>query len=217
MIELDTALIILMVEALVGLVLLAIVLLFLFAKRKKREHVAANELITRLEEAEIKRSKKLGELIKENCEIDNNQLQEILREIRNCEHALYQQILQIFLQRDAALLKEIDRAINKLANPYCRILQESNGLVDPGSIEELERAKAQISQLKKEGKQLAEQLEKALHTMDEISTEYTRVFSGKQTELELENSSKKMLRIFQEAEKSARGSFKGLGEAGEGS
>nr|WP_305909126.1 hypothetical protein [Methylomarinum sp. Ch1-1]MDP4522014.1 hypothetical protein [Methylomarinum sp. Ch1-1] len=52
-----------------------------------------------------------------------------------------------------------------------------------------------------------------MKTMDEISAEYTRVFSGKQSELELENSSKKMLRIFQEAENTIRSSVKEIEDA----
>lgn len=217
MIELDSALIIIMAEALAVLVLLAVMSLFFLTRRKNRERAAADELISRLEAAEIKRNRKLGELIGENCEIDSEKLQDILHEIRDCEHALYQQILKIFLQRDVALLKEIDRAINKLATPYCRILQESNGMAGSGNESELEQAREQISLLKKEGRQLSEQLQTAMQTMDEISAEYTRVFSGKQSELELENSSKKMLKIFHEAETTIRESFKELGKTGEDS
>jgi len=53
--------------------------------------------------------------------------------------------------------------------------------------------------LTEDNNRLAEQLTVAMSTMDEISDEYTRVFSGTQTELELENSSKKMFSIFQKA------------------
>ncbi len=215
MIELDSALIVLMVEALAVLVVMASSALFFSAKRKSRERAAAHELISRLEDAEAKRSKKLGELIKENCDIDNEKLREVLQEIRDCEHALYQQILHIFLQRDVALLKEIDRYINKLAMPYCKILQEATATADPSGGQELEQARLEIGRLKKEGKQLGDQLQTAMQTMDEISAEYTRVFSGKQTELELENSSKKMLKIFADAEKSIRDSFKEADQARE--
>jgi hypothetical protein len=39
-----------------------------------------------------------------------------------------------------------------------------------------------------------------MQTIDDITGEYTRVFSGNQSALELENSSKKMLQIFHDAE-----------------
>nr|WP_305909127.1 hypothetical protein [Methylomarinum sp. Ch1-1]MDP4522015.1 hypothetical protein [Methylomarinum sp. Ch1-1] len=149
MIELDSAMIILMTEVLVGLLALAVVLLIMYGKRRSREHAAANELINRLEQAEISRGKKLGQLIRENCVIDNDKLKDILKEIGRCEQALYQQILQIFLKRDVAMLKEIDRYINKLAIPYCQVIQDANSASTPGDNEELEEAKAQISRLKK--------------------------------------------------------------------
>ncbi len=215
MIEFDTALIILMVEALAALLLLGVILLIVFSRRRSREHAAAHDLVVRLEKSEVKRSKKLGEAIIECCEIDKDKLREILKEISSCEHALYQQILQIFLKRDVALLNQIDSYINKLSSPYCRLLKDSNSTEVVSNDEELEEAKLQISRLKKEGAQLSEQLEMAMKTMDEISAEYTRVFSGTQSELELENSSKKMLRIFHEAEKTIRSSMKGLDEVGE--
>lgn len=210
MIELDSALIILMAEALAVLSILALGVLWLIFRRKKKEHAAAKELINRLEEAEIGRIKKLGQVIQEHCLIDNDKLKEILKEISQCERTLYQQILQVFLRRDVAVLQDIDRYVNKLATPYCQLLQESNSLEGAGNEAELEQARERIRRLKQEGALLSEQLQKAMQTMEEISNEYTRVFSGTQSELELSNSSKKMMGIFQQAEKSIRASFKEL-------
>jgi len=210
MIEVDSVLIILMVEILAGLLLLAVVFFIFYHKRRSKERTDAHKLIDKLEEAEVIRTKKLGKRINENCQIDNEKLRAILKEINHCEHELYQQILQIFLKRDGALLKEIDHYVNKLSTPYCNILRDSVTAADNGNNSELEEAKAQISCLKKEGAILAEQLQMAMQTMDEISSEYTRVFSGSQSELELENSSKKMMRIFADAEKTIRSSFKEL-------
>lgn len=210
MIEFDSALIILMAEALAALLVLAVVALFIVARKRKKEHAAAKELINRLEEAEIGRIKKLGSLIQEHCVIDDDKLRGILKEISQCERTLYQQVLQIFLQRDVAVLQDIDRYVNKLSVPYCQLLQESNSLEAPVNQEELEHARERISRLKKEGAMLSEQLQKAMQTMEEISNEYTRVFSGTQSELELNNSSKKMMSIFHQAEHTIRSSFKEL-------
>jgi len=209
MIELDSVLIVLMIEALAVLLLLVVVAFIFHHKRRSKERTDAHDLIDKLEEMEVIRTKKLGDRINEYCQIDNEKLRVILKEIKLYEQELYQQILHIFLKRDGALLKEIDHYVNRLSMPYCNILRDSLS-ADNGDHSELEEAKAQISRLKKEGSVLAEQLQMAMQTMDEISSEYTRVFSGTQSELELENSSKKMMRIFADAEKTIRSSFKEL-------
>jgi len=210
MIELDSVLIILMIEALAALLLLAAVFFVFYHKRRSKERTDVHQLIDKLEDADGIRTKGLEERIHANCQVDNEKLKLILKEINTCEHELYQKIVQIFLKRDGALLKEIDHSINRLSTPYCNILRESVAAGDSGNNSELEEAKAQISRLKREGARLAKQLQMSMQTIDEISSEYTRVFSGTQSEMELENSSKKMLCIFADAEKTVRSSFKEL-------
>ncbi len=206
MIELNSIFVVLLVEALGGLTLLVFGFL-LFSKKKSAGGVAAaDELITKLEDTENSKVKKLGELITENCSIGQDEMEAVLGEITQSERELYKKIIQMFLNRDTEILQGIDQYIDKLSDPYCKLLSYSTA--DTADNEKLKVAENKIHRLVEESKRVAEQLSLAMNTMDEISAEYTRVFSGTQTELELENSRKTMFKIFHNAGRKIKDTFK---------
>ena len=206
MIELDSILVVLMAEALAALLLLVLVF-FLFSRRKSAgEQVAVNELITKFEDTETIKVKKLSQLISENCNVESDVLDALLKEMGDNERVLYQKIVQIFLNRDVELLKEIDENIDNLSEPYCKLLVHSSS--SPLEAEKLDAVENKMNRLSKENEKLSEQLSVAMNTMDEVSAEYTRVYSGNQTELELENSSKKMFKTFSDTEQKIKQLYK---------
>jgi len=198
MIEINSVIVILMAEALAALFLFVLVFMF-FAKRKKSNgEVSASDLIDKVEVTEHLKVKNLQKLIQDNCSIEPDVLDALLKEITSNERILYQQIIQLFLKKDSDVLNNIDEHIDNLSEPFCKLLIHS-------SSNEMESGKSavvedKLQRLMQENSRLSEQLSVAMNTMDEISAEYTRVFSGRQTELELENSSKKMFEIFNTAE-----------------
>ena len=198
MIEINSVIVILMAEALAALFLFVLVFMF-FAKRKKSNgEISASDLIDKVEVTEHLKVKNLQKLIQDNCSIEPDVLDALLKEITSNERILYQQIIQLFLKKDSDVLNNIDEHIDNLSEPFCKLLIHS-------SSNEMESGKSavvedKLQRLMQENSRLSEQLSVAMNTMDEISAEYTRVFSGRQTELELENSSKKMFEIFNTAE-----------------
>ncbi len=206
MIELNSIVVILMAEALGALFLIVLIFFLLSKKKSSTEQVAAHELIDKLEDTGNFKSKKLGEMLSEECKIDSSEINEFLKDIGHSERVLYQKIIQIFLNKDANLLKGIDKQIDDLSEPYCKLLTNYSG--DAKGSEKLEEMQNNVAQHTLENQRLSDQLTTAMNTMDEISREYTKVFSGTQTELELENSSKKMFAVFREAEQRIRNSSK---------
>jgi len=193
MVELDSVMFVVMLEALLALSIVISLILFLARKKKQKEQLASNELIDKLQDTEKIKVKQMNELISTHCELEPGRVNELLEEVQTSERNLYKQIIKIFLNRDIKLLGNIDQHIESLAEPYCKLLSHSSG--GGSEVEE------QIQKLTSDNERLSEQLTIAMNTMDEISAEYTRVFSGTQTELELENSSKKMFEIFHQAGK----------------
>jgi len=145
-------------------------------------------------------------MITENCNIAPDVVKGLLNEISSSERILYQQIIQIFLNRDVELLNDMDQYIDNISEPYCKIIRHSSGNAEESDT--LNAAEDKIERLMQQTERLGEQLTVSMNTMDEISAEYSRVFSGTQTELELENSSKKMFAIFHDAEQQIRDLFK---------
>ncbi len=208
MIELDSIIVILLAQASAVLALWLAGSLFFSRKKSMGEEAAAHELIDKLEDTEKIKIKKLGFMISENCAIGEDELKGVLDEIIHGERILYQNIIQMFLNKDITLLGEIDQYIDNISEPYCKILRHSSGRTE--DTETLEAAENRIQQLMQNNKKLSEQLNMSLSTMDEISAEYTRVFSGTQTELELDNSRKKMLKVFHYAQQQVKNSANNL-------
>lgn len=192
MMALDSALVILMAEALATIVLLVGVMLFILRKKRNKEINAINSFINQMDEQSELKNQPLDHLLSKTCGLSGKQVQETLEHVSNCERAVMQKVIELFLKRDMVLLNEIDRAIGDLSEPYCHLLTKM-AATDQGSLPVNTQSLERINQ------QLVRQLDTAMQTIDEITAEYTRVFSGNQTELELENSSKKMLQIFQDS------------------
>lgn len=202
MIELDSLTVIFMLEASLALFVLIIVLFILRKNNRKEGFSVSAKVIDKLQDTENIKAKKLESLFSAHCDIEPITLNELLGEVKSSERALYRQIIRIYLNKDTGSLNKIDQHIENLAAPYCKAITHSSG----GSEKEKQHAE-KLKQLFKENERLGEQLTIAMTTMDEISAEYTRVFSGTQTELELENSSKKMFDIFQQARKVINGTI----------
>lgn len=197
MMALDSTLIILMLEISVIIILLAVSFLFIAKRKRNKELSAIHNFIDQLEQEFSFNNKPLERLLSDTCGLGPQETETTLKNINASERAVLQNVIQLFLQREISLLKEIDRSISQLSEPYCQLL-ETLSAAPPAT------APKDTQDLMRTNQQLKQQLDTALRTIDEITAEYTRVFSGNQTELELENSSKKMLQIFHDAEHSIK-------------
>ena len=207
MIELNAILAVLMAEALICLVVLVLSYFIVNANKKTKQHLAADKLIKKIKKTTLERSENLADLVAEHCVIEPEVQQQLLEDINTQERTLYQQIIRLFLGRDAALLNKIDSSIRGLSEPYCKMLETSANNDTAGvSATELNTANQKAIQLQEENTRLSEQLHTALATMDEISSEYTRIFNGTKSETELQNSCKKMLQTYRDAESQVKAS-----------
>lgn len=197
MMALDSTLIIIMLEILVLLIVLVISLLFISKRKRSKELNAIHSFIDELEKEITVNNKPLERLLSDSCGLDPQEAEATLKNINASERALLQNVIQLFLQREMSLLKKIDQSISQLSEPYHQLintLSTHRPTANHTDTQDLQRANLQLKQ----------QLDTALRTIDEVTAEYTRVFNGNQTEMELENSSKKMLQIFYDAERSIK-------------
>lgn len=202
MIEVNSLAAVFMLEGLAGAFLFLLGIAIFFLRRRTKERNAADEFINRIKKSEAKRAEELGKAIAEACEMEKAQLESVLSEFRSCEKSLYQKILQMFLSRDAVLLNGIDQNVEALAKPFCRILSEAKfkSNIDPELGDAIEAARREIEQLKRDKEQLSKQLSMAMDTMDEISSEYTKIFGTSSDADELDLSRKRMLNTYLRAE-----------------
>lgn len=195
MMALDSALLILMAEVTAAIILLAVALFFRARSKRNQEIRAIDSFISQLDEQALLKNQPLDQLLSKTCGFDKKTVQDALETISAAERELLQKVVQLFLQRDMSLLNEIDRCIGNLSEPYCQLLSSAAGRKGTAAASPVDNGQS----LERINQQLIRQLDTAMHTIDEITSEYTRAFAGNQTGLELENSSKKMLQIFQES------------------
>lgn len=193
----DTSLMILMAEVSILLITLAIAAFFISRSKRNKEINTINQFIDQLEEQAEFKNKSLDQLLSIACGFDRKTVDATLTQVNDSERALLQSVIQLLLQRELGILDEIDKNIGLLSEPYCQLL--NNISTDHAAV-----ADNADANLKRINEQLVRQLDAALQTIDEITAEYTRAFSGNQTALELENSSKKMQQIFQSAERNIK-------------
>ncbi len=203
----DTTLMMLMMEVSVLLVVVAISVFFIFRRKQNQEINALHVFIDQMEEQATFKNKPLDQLLTEVCGLDRHTVDATLSQINGSERALLQNIIQLLLQRELGLLNEIDKNLGSLSEPYCQLLGQMAKAMSASPNTRMDSGMKIINE------QLVRQLDSALNTIDEITAEYTRVFSGNQTALELENSSKKMLQIYRQAESTIKQLMQPQGDA----
>lgn len=209
MIQLDSLVLVFMVEAIAGLALLVLVHWIFSYRKKLTERGAAIVLIDKLNQNEQSRNQTLTGILNEADETAPGSLQELVMEISQGERDLYQRIIKMFISRDSKLLTEIDHNIRALTEPYCKFIAEVANLqkVDSSLNDEIESANAEIDRLKAQYDRSCEQLRMALETMDQVSSEYTKIFGGSKSAEDLEESRLKMLNIYKDAEQEFKQTF----------
>lgn len=209
MIEVHSLVAVFVVEALAALFLLVVVFTFFISRRKSKERSAAKDLVNKLKDSESSRKESLGDRLSESCELDPSKIDHVIAEIDGQEKNLYQQIVKMFLGRDAALLAEIDKSVQALSDPFCRLLSEiaSSEKVDSAMSSAIETANLEIQRLRGESERLSEQLGMAMQTMDEVSSEYSKMFGSSKDSEELDISRKRMLNTYKRAEEQMREAF----------
>lgn len=211
MMELNSAFGILLLEAvLIGFIILGSQL-YVQNRKKGHEIQEIDKFVEQLADEEKIKKQLLEKNLLKHSHVSPSEVELVLREVGMAERTLIKRVIEMFLQREPALLTEINQLISNLSNPYCRLLSKSDAQANLKNSENenldtklIMEAETKIAGLELVNKQLSKQLNTAMETIDDITAEYTRVFSGQQTALELENSSKKMLQIFLEVEKSIR-------------
>ncbi|WP_347986680.1 hypothetical protein [Methylomonas sp. AM2-LC] len=206
MMELNSTMFILISEGFVTLLILVLLMFFTGRNRQAKEMTVIDKFVSHVKQESDVKQQTLESILLYECGIDSEKAATIIEQITTNESALLKHIILMFLQRNPNLLNEIDQLIVNLSDPYQKLLAESHsgiGSSKPSSLPE-SASQLKIAGLERINLQLTKQLDTAMQTIDDITGEYTRVFSGNQSALELENSSKKMLQIFHDAEHQIR-------------
>ncbi|TAN50426.1 MAG: hypothetical protein EPN21_08990 [Methylococcaceae bacterium] len=204
--QVDSLTFILVSELTIGLLIGIILYLVWVIRRKNRDQSTVRDFIGKLKSAENDRNTELKTRLQAITRTTDEQLSLLLDEVFLQEKTLYKQVIEVFLQRSMDSVIDIDARVRAIIEPFCKLLSDSKG-VDESVLFDLQKARKLIEdqtermkQLRFESNQLGEQLNTALETLDEVSSEYSKMFGESKSAEELEVSQKKMLNLFRQSE-----------------
>ncbi len=205
MIDLQTFSLAFFAEA--ALLLLAVLGLVLhtWLRNQRQERQAAGRLIAQLQRAMPEHGENLQQLLEGFEQLPAEHQEDLIADLLARERRLYQQILNLFLSRDPRRLGHIESHIRALQEPYQQLLQSLPQAPAPAADPEaLAEARARIRTLEAEVEQLADQLQVALETLDNLSSEYTRMFAPDRSREELEASRRRIMEALKRGEEKLR-------------
>ncbi len=192
-----------------GATLLLVILagiIWVMTRRDLREQQGIRKVIDRLKKAGENHAGELNEILMEIQAFPEDKRREFLATIQALETALYHQIVKLFLQRDTALLGQIDQRVRELSKPYQELLANLPQREDPVMKETLDKAEREIDRLKMETEHLTRQLQVATATVETLSKEYARMFAAGRTQQDIEISRQKILDTLKRSAKHLTGS-----------
>lgn len=210
MLHVDSLTFVLLSELTIGLLIGVIIALLWVLGRKSRDQAVVRDFIERLKETEDERIEELKQRLKSLTRASDEQLTLALEEFSLQEKTLYKQVVEVFLHHNMDSVASIDSRVKAITEPFCKLLADAKG-VDESVLQDLRKARklleeqtGRMKQLRFESNQLAEQLTTALETLDEVSSEYSKMFGESKSAEELEVSQKRILNIFRQAEMKAK-------------
>ena len=186
--------------AIVGLVVL-FVIFFVLGKDKQAQRKAVSSITKKFKKDHSQRSTDITADLA-FASVDGQLLEEFLRDIEQKEAKLYRQIMSMFLQKDVSLVKACDKSIAEVSAAYWEGLRKSIQH-RPGTVDNAEslKAEANLKEALLEQERLNDELTATLTTLDEVSNEYSHLFSSNKDQEELAASKERMLACFQQAVK----------------
>ncbi|SMF96924.1 hypothetical protein SAMN02949497_4338 [Methylomagnum ishizawai] len=194
MIEIPQLAAVLATEAIVALLCALVLLWYLGARKTRAERGEAAALVERINSEDEAHEQRLAQALSDGGNLAPSLRDSVLTEVLNKEKALYRQAIQAFLSRDPAKLAEIDRHVQGISEPYCRLIAELlRQAPRPESNAGLEAA---LEHAQVENAELQHRLGKTLQALEDVSQEYARMFGNPHTAQELSASLDRVLAAF---------------------
>ena len=118
MIEISQLVLLVLVEALIGLLILSGVLLFFALRRKGRIREAAQHLAQRVQGDKPARSERLKTLLQEKYGYEGKELDQAVRDITQAEMRLFQNLINGYIKDDQVHLQQVDVDEENLVQAY---------------------------------------------------------------------------------------------------
>ncbi|NJD07399.1 MAG: hypothetical protein FIA97_13010 [Methylococcaceae bacterium] len=212
MIEIHSLTAVLGLEVLLLLLAVLVFVLWRRSRNHQRDRASAGELVQRVNAQMDERLAQLnGQLFGGIEGLPEDARRESVNAVAMKENELYRHVIRAFLDRDALKLAELDHYVHGVSEPYCRLigdlishLKEQPKLPSAEVLaweRKMAAAQAEAVESQARAERINHQLSLALDTLDEVSSEYTKMFGETAAAEELQASRKRMLEVFGRTER----------------
>ena len=181
--EFVTSLLVIFSEVALVLAIIIGAIIFIFARRGKRDKVLARKLVETLKGNEPQRIEHLKNILEKINHLDEASAEKSVEMILRCEKNLYARIIKMFLGRDRGGIVNINKDVESLAESYRNL----SSVTEVGDAEKFHsednpllstQLRAQVKKLEQENAKLERDLGEAMESMDTMLKEYTMMYSG---------------------------------------
>jgi hypothetical protein len=170
------------VEALVVCLVAITIWMVISIKKKKRDQAAAKALIAQIKDQSRTRLQKTELFLAEKYRLEGNELHKAVESIDKAEKKFMQNMINIYLQRDAQRLTSMDALIAEMIDTY-----KSYTPVVPDTGQE-------VAELKEINEKLTDELRVTKENMTSMASEFGNMFGGgKDTKLDEEEVVEKVI------------------------
>ena len=211
--QLDSLTVVLGAELLVALALALGLILWHGFSRNRHEKTQAGNLVARINAGHTEHINQLGgQLLAGVSDFPDAKRDQSMNALAVKENELYKHVIRAFLNHDIGRLTELDRYVHGLSEPYCQLIadliehlpRQGGGEPSAEAQERVGVAEAIAREAQAQAEQINQQLTLALSTLDEVSSEYTKMFNTPKSVEELNESRLRMLQAFGRTENLAR-------------
>ena len=175
MIEVSQLVLLVLIEAIIGLLILSGVLLFFALRRKGRIRNAAHHLAERVKSDKPARSERLKSLLKEKYGYQDEALEQAVHTISQAEMHLFQNLINGYIKDDQVHLQQVDVDEENLVLAYQQLKTPAGPAAPAGDESD---SGEELARLQEENKRLSDELRVTMDTMGRMLNEYSSMFAG---------------------------------------
>ncbi len=168
-----------LIELLIATTLVSGLLVVFILMRKMRDRKAAASIIWKVKEDEARRTAETKKIMLHKLGFADDDAEKLAVKINHEERAFYQNVINMYLRRDASALESLNITFESTVDPY-RTLELPGG----GGLTKKISDSKEMKVLKEENKRLSEEIAVTMQTMGRMLSEYSSMFAEKAKEQE---------------------------------
>ncbi len=169
-----------MIELLIATTLVLVLLIVFTVVRKMRDRKSASQIIHKIKEDEARRTAETKKVMLHKFGFEDAEAEKIAVQIDREERSFYQNVINMYLRRDASALESLDITFEGSVEPYRTLEPPGGGGASDKPVNESE----ELQRLKEENKRLSEEIGVTMQTMGRMLSEYSTMFAEKAKEQE---------------------------------